>query len=330
MATGDQADIQTRLQSVVPPSWFGPDHPNETATLSGFASIASWVYGLIAFAKLQMRRLTASGIFLDLYAYDYLGLTLQRRKGEQDDSWRPRIGKEILRERVTRAGVQQAVADLTGKTPVMFEPWNTGDTGAWSSRTTQTWGRMAWASRTAGLKGQGLWGSRNMSNVAFITAYRPGVFNVPNIGGWASRTAPKAWSLGGWSFRFGTATSSIGSFAFITKTQAAGTISDQDIYDTINANKPTGVTVVALLTSTTANPVTQWTTSMTVQGAPSLSMAGLTKVTEAILVPVPSLLNLTSVRLRTGSSPNSNISIFNVPASGAVTTTAAGSVTVTP
>lgn len=250
MATGDQADIQYRLQSVVPPSWFGDDHPEESALLAGFANIASWSYSLIAFSKLQMRRLTASGIFLDLYSFDYLGLTLRRRTGESDASYSPRIGKEILRERVTRNGVQQAVADLTGKTPIMFEPWNTGDTGALYSRVVPVTsaGTLAFGSRVTGATGAGLIGSRNMPNVAFMTIFRPGVFNVGRRGGLASRTVPTAlYTLGGFSSRTSVSTAATGSFAFITRAQAAGTISDQDIYDTVNANKPSGVTVVARL-----------------------------------------------------------------------------------
>lgn len=250
MATGDQQDIQGRLQSVVPPSWFGDEHPQETALLSGFANVASWAYSLIAFAKLQMRRLTASGIFLDLYAFSYLGLALQRRAGESDASYSPRIGKEILRERVTRAGVQQAVFDLTGKEPIMFEPWNTGDTGALYSRivpVTST-GTLAFGSRVTGATGAGLLGSRKMANVAFMTIFRPGVFNVSNRGGIASRTTPTAlYTLGGFGSRTSVSTAATGSFAFITKAQAAGTISDQDIYDAVNANKALGITVVARL-----------------------------------------------------------------------------------
>lgn len=252
MANGDQADIQSRLQSVVPPSWFGDTPTNESAALSGFANIASGIYSLIAFAKLQARRLTASGMFLDLYAYDYLGLTTRRRTGEDDDLWRARIGKEILRERVTRNGVIRAVADLTGNTPIAFEPWNTGDTGVLSSRVAPAPGNgtMGFGSRVTGAAGAGLLGSRKLKNVAFMTIKRPGIFAISNIGGMASRVtggADLASTLGGFSTRSSTSTATYGSFAFITRAQAQGVISDQDIYNTVNANKPTGVIVVVKL-----------------------------------------------------------------------------------
>jgi hypothetical protein len=249
---GDQADIQSRLQSVVPPSWFGDTPTNETATLTGFANIASGIYNLIAFAKLQMRRLTASGMFLDLYAADYLGLSILRRTGEVDDLWRARIGKEILRERVTRKGVVQAVADLTGKTPIAFEPWNTGDTGVLSSRVAPAPGNgtMGFGSRVTGAAGAGLLGSRKLKNVAFMTIQRPGIFAISNIGGMASRNSfggVLSVALGGFSTRTTTSTATTGSFAFITRAQAQGVISDQDIYNTVNVNKPTGVIVVVKL-----------------------------------------------------------------------------------
>lgn len=253
MATGDQVDIQSRLQSVVPPSWFGDTPTNESAALSGFASIASGIYNLIAFAKLQMRRLTASGMFLDLYAYDYLRLTTLRRTGEADDLWRARIGKEILRERVTRNGVSQAVSDLVGKTPIIFEPWNTGDTGVLSSRVAPAPGNgtMGFASRVdTSVVGGGLLGSRKMANVAFMTINRPGIFGVGNLGGMIARSTfggDEAYGLGGFSSRTTVSTATYGSFAFITRAQAQGVISDQDIYNTVIVNKPLGVIVVAKL-----------------------------------------------------------------------------------
>lgn len=246
MATGDQADVAARLRSLIPPSWFPQDAPNVNALLQGFAAVGAWAYDLIAFAYLQIRLATASGIFLDLFAYDYLGLFIRRRKEEADDNWRARIKATILQERVTRAGMASMIKTLAGGPPIIFEPWNTGDAGGWNT------GALAWAGSTAGSSpgggwnvasgwgvnasgwgltsassadastGAGGWGSTTMPAQFLITVPPAVQQGVPQIGGW--NQGPISWNgAGEW-----------------TGASGEGALTDQDIYDAINATKPTG------------------------------------------------------------------------------------------
>lgn len=141
-ATGSQANIVKRLASLIPPSWFSQASPTGHwwvgstdigALLQGFGNVASYIYNLTVLAKVQMRLLTSVGMFIDLWSYDRLGSYIQRKTGETDVVWKTRVAKEVVRIRVSRSGMYQAILDLTGNPPVIIEPWNTGDCGAWST-----------------------------------------------------------------------------------------------------------------------------------------------------------------------------------------------------
>ena len=253
MATGDQADIAGRLRSVLPPSWFPEDAPVVSALLQGFANVGAWAYGLIAFAYLQIRLATASGIFIDLFSFDYLGLLITRRAAEPDSQWRARVKQEILRERVTRGGMAQALLDLTGAAPIIIEPWNTGDCGAigigfaFAGNTPGTSNGAGIGALGLGINngcfyitpqeaaysgGAGLIGSLAYPCQSFIQVHMPGLQGVPNVAG-----------LGTPGYAFG-----IGSGEMIDASNVVGAVTTQDVYDTINATKPTGSCVwVALI-----------------------------------------------------------------------------------
>ena len=246
MATGDQADVAGRLRSLLPPSWFPQTAPNVNALLQAFASAGAFIYSLIAFAYLQIRLATASGVFLDVFAYDYLGLAIRRRKNEQDDHWRARIKREILRERVTRNGMAQALYDLTGSWPTIVEPWNPGDVGALNIGTLALAGASLGATNGAGVGGMalntnnhclyivpqpsyfsggaGLVGSTQMPCQALIMVNSLGNQGIPNVAGLGT-------SYGGLG---------AGGLELVTPSQVVGAVTTQDVYDTINAAKPTG------------------------------------------------------------------------------------------
>jgi hypothetical protein len=260
MATGDQNDIATRLQSLIPPSWFPDGSPVVNSILQGFATVGAWAYSLIAFAYLQIRLVTASGIFVDLFSFDYLGLRVTRRLGELDAQWRLRVKREILRERVTRKGMYQALLDLTGFAPVIIEPWNTGDCGA----VARPGGAIGYSFALAGVdpgtsngvgvgalglgvgngcfyappkagssfQGAGYMGSLSYPNQVFVRTKLPGLQGVPNVAG-----------IGTPGFAFG-----IGSGELINGSFIVGAVTTQDVYDTINATKPEGSTVWVALT----------------------------------------------------------------------------------
>lgn len=130
MATGDQQDIYRRLTGYLP-RWFGDAPPLLGALMQGFAHGLSFVYSLIAFAKLQTRIKTATGGWLDMIAADFFGASVFRATNETDTSFLNRIIVNMFRERATRAAVTKVLVDLTGRIPVIIEPKRPLDTGAY-------------------------------------------------------------------------------------------------------------------------------------------------------------------------------------------------------
>lgn len=131
MAIGDNADMIRRLQSLIPGGWLARTGVVYNAVFGGLADSLAMVSSLLAAVTAQTRIATASGWFLDLIAWDFFGSRFLRHRGEPDTAWRGRIIKEIFRPRVTRAAIVEAVTDLVGTVPQLFEPWNTGDCGAY-------------------------------------------------------------------------------------------------------------------------------------------------------------------------------------------------------
>jgi hypothetical protein len=208
---GSTENIAARLFNLLPPSWFPNPAPNVSTVLQGFANVGAFAYGLISFAKLQTRISTASGFFLDLVAVDYFGRFIRRRVAEADSTFMARIKKELVRERVTRKGMIQALTDLTGKAPIVFEPWNTSDAGGYGTH--------------CGYGVAGGWGSTLLPAQVFLTVYRPGLQGVPGVDGYGG-------GLGGYG---------VGAIEYVGPSMIAGTVTDSDVYATIEATKPSGV-----------------------------------------------------------------------------------------
>lgn len=208
MATGDNNDMVSRLRALIPNGWFNDVAPVRDAVLGGISDILAFGYSLISYAKLQTRILTATGPWLDLIALDFFGAALRRNVGQSDSSFQARIISSLFRERVTRSGMIATLTDLTGKAPLIFEPWNTGDTGG--------------IGIAFGIGGGGGIGSVSLPAQVFITAFRPGTAGVPNVAG---------IGFGG----IGAGISSI-----INPANALG-VTDADIYATIAQTLPTGV-----------------------------------------------------------------------------------------
>lgn len=142
MATGDQADIVGRIRAVLPAGWFPAPASDGTSTspildafLNGAAAAGAWLYALIQNTITQARISTATGPFLDGVAADFFGTNLQRNIAEGDPAFRARIKATLLLPLGTRAGIIQALQFLTGRTPKIVEPWNTGDTSAYGEGT---------------------------------------------------------------------------------------------------------------------------------------------------------------------------------------------------
>lgn len=159
MAIGDQADCTNRLLSVIPPWFTSGASPLLSAVLQGPAYIASFCFGLIQFARQQTRIATATGGWLDLIAYDFFGYTIARA-GLTDTAFRAEIEANILPAAGSREALISALISLTGRSPIIYDPWNPSTIGGYGV------GTLAY--NTAGQ-----YGSCAMPGEFFITAYRP-------------------------------------------------------------------------------------------------------------------------------------------------------------
>lgn len=227
MAIGDSNDVLTRLRLLMPP-WFPQQGsaPVIDGVLTGVAAGFSFIYSLIAFARLQMRLATAQGGWLDLFAWDYLGGRYVRKIAELDAIWQSRISREILRERNTRNGLKQVLLDLTGMTPAVFEPSAGMDTGGYGVP-----GLLAYGVN-------GAYGSMLTPWQGFVGAFRPSQSGIPNVGGYGSPS-------GGYG--------QPSQARYNTLSQIVGAVTDADIIAAVDAVRPATV----LLTTGISNFVTQ-------------------------------------------------------------------------
>lgn len=212
MATGDQDDILTRLKALLPPTWFGDDHPFVTAILTACAQALAWCYSLYVYAQLQTRISTATDGWLDLIAYDYFGNNYGRTAGQSDDVFRNAIKINLFRERGTRHAIEKILEDLTGRTPIIFEPQRPLDTGAYG-------GPMCGYGLVGG------YGSLLIPYQAFVTAYRPTGAGIPFIAGYTS--TPSGYSI-----------ASRGEYA--SQSMITGSVTDAQIYAAVASVKMEG------------------------------------------------------------------------------------------
>jgi hypothetical protein len=186
MAVGDQQDIFSRLKSTLPTRWFGTSAdstPILDAVLGGIAGVLAWLYSLCQYAKLQTRIAWATDGWLDIIAADFFGASLPRVAGESDGSYRSRIKAALIQAKATRSAIIQAVTALTGRAPLIFEPWRPADAGAYNQPATLAW-------NTAGA-----WGSLALPAQYFITCFRPHASTgLANVMGWGVTVG--AWNTG--------------------------------------------------------------------------------------------------------------------------------------
>ncbi len=206
--TGDQQDVLGRLKSVLPSRWFSDQTPVLDGLLEGLAASWSWVYGILSFVIGQSRIATTQGVWLDLVAKDFFGNRLGRRAGQSDTVLRGRIQRELSRERATRSAIISLLTDLTGRSPVVFEPARPTDAGGWG---------VAIAYGSAGG-----WGNLNLPFQCFVTAARPFGNGIAQVAGWATNG-------GG----YGTGAIEYGGLAM-----SQGQVTDDDIYEAIASVLP--------------------------------------------------------------------------------------------
>lgn len=212
---GDHDDLYHRLIQQLP-NWFGSEHDILDTVLEGYINTGLFVYSLIQYVSLQMRLQTATEDNLDLISKDYLGDSLPRRTNENDDSYRNRISANLLQEKATRPGMSQALYNLTGFYPVLFEPWYPWDCGGYN-----VFQKMGYS--TAGKYGSGAYTYQGFIDV-FVSAYQ----------GMASYSGYNDDAFG-YNAAGGNARGWYGGKSLINVI-----VSDQDIYDLINLVKPEG------------------------------------------------------------------------------------------
>jgi hypothetical protein len=214
--TGDQNDFLGRLLAALPRRWFPDDAPILSAVLSGLGSAWADLYSTLDYVQLQTRIATATDVWLDGAAADYLA-SFPRRLNEPDAAYSLRIRKEIIRPRNTRAAIVQVLQDLTGNTPTVFRPSNVADTGAWGV--------------AMGYGVAGAYGSLDLPFQAFVTIERG---TAP--GGGSPVTEPGPLSgygapLGGWG---------VGALCYGDGSPAQGGVTDTDIYNAVASVTPDG------------------------------------------------------------------------------------------
>jgi hypothetical protein len=237
-ATGSSADIVNRIKAVLPSQWFPvPQEGSASPTpildgvLTGLAWPWSQLYSLIQYVILQTRIATATGVLLDIIAQDFFGLNLTRNINEGDAAFSARIRAAILQPRATRPAMIQVLQLLTGNTPKIFVPANTGDTGAYTNGNDQApWQGMAYGQA-------GGWGSLQLPFQVFIIAYRPSGGGVAGVGGYYLGSG---WAGGG----YGT-----GALEYIGMSMIEGEVTDAAIYATIAQTIPAGSIAWTIITN---------------------------------------------------------------------------------
>jgi hypothetical protein len=194
------------------PRWFGDQTPILDALLHGLAVTARHAHRFIEYARLQTRIQTATGGWLDRIAADFFGGALKRGTSQSDVAFRQRIRARLFGERATRAGLIQALTDLTGREPRVFEPQRPLDTGGYDCSASIAYDRA------------GGYGATDLPYQCFVTASYPRAADCPFIAGYDIPTG-----------------------AYDTPARSAwiglGGLADLDIYQVIDAVKPVGTTV---------------------------------------------------------------------------------------
>ena len=152
-AIGSTNDMVARMKAVLPAGWFPAapaGQPSATPVLDGVLTGLGWMlsqsFALLTYANLQTRIGSATDIWLDLSAQDYFNTSLTRKNNEADTAFSERIQASLLPPAGTRAAISAAVEALTGTPPVIFEPFNPGDCGAYG------YGGLAYGAAVPGLQ----------------------------------------------------------------------------------------------------------------------------------------------------------------------------------
>lgn len=220
MAIGDMPDMLARLKAVLPAVWFKNQTPVKDALLAAPAWMFAKTYALLGYVRQQGRVASASDVFLDIAAQDYTGTRVVRRLQETDGSLRTRLQAALLPNAATRGALGTQLMQLTGNVPVVFEPSQPMDTGAYG------YGGL-------GYNAAGGYGSVSLPFQAFVRVKRPVSQGVPNWGGYNGAASKPAYAPGGYG---------VGLFAYSDIAQAFDGVTDAEIYQAVSALQPAGST----------------------------------------------------------------------------------------
>ena len=107
------------------------------------------------------------GCWLDLIAADYFGLTVGRRIGENDDAYQTANPTELIRETRDTVAVYSVTCRSNWRSPVVFEPANTSDTGGYGDNN-KPYGRSRLRNSSGG------WGSLGLPFQCFCYSLSTG------------------------------------------------------------------------------------------------------------------------------------------------------------
>ncbi|WP_296441353.1 hypothetical protein [Rhizobium sp. 60-20] len=210
-----------RIKATVPDGWFPSSSPILDGLLTGFANVASWIYGLIVYAKTQTRILTASDGWLDLIAFDFFGRRMQRGS-RTDDAYRTAIIAELFRPRNTRQAIIDVLVGLTGNVPDIFEPARPQDTGGYAPGPVGDGRGYGLAYNVAGG-----YGSLLMPYEILVTAHRSPSGGIPTVIGYGG-------PAGGYS--------TPSTYEYGNLDMIAGSVTDADIYSAVDNVRAAGIT----------------------------------------------------------------------------------------
>jgi len=131
-------DLTERAVGLTPKPW-----TSDEAKLPGgiWYSVIKSAFGAVDYELLQQlvflvnlcRISTATDVGLDIISEDFFGDNLPRLPGEDDEAFRQRIKDNLLKPKVTRQAISDAIEEATGYKPRMIEPFLPDDTCAWDA-----------------------------------------------------------------------------------------------------------------------------------------------------------------------------------------------------
>ena len=235
---GTTAGWLGRIKSVLPGRWFADNNPVLDTALTGVADMYAWLWAMLSYVALQARVATATGAYLDAISWDFYAGNLPRLLNEKDAAFSARIRLNFFAPKATRAAVIRAITNLTGRAPVIFEPSNTGDTGAYyNAASPYVGGGLAYGTA-------GGYGSLLIPFQYFITAYRVLDVGVGVVGGYGVAAGAGAYANAAGT---GYAGGSAGAIEYTNPAMWSGAVTDATIFAAIAAVNPAAVTAWARL-----------------------------------------------------------------------------------